>query len=498
MFSDGGMIGVCRAEHSSRGSEAAASKYLKHLTRGLSITAASKPCSMASASSPDRHDSTLNTPTLTPASASSGLPSEWQWCEPMTEPFNILGLEPGPGPGQQLQQRPEGEVLMELGLVQPPTNMPIMPGAQIISNEGVANTVGGKAGVSIAVVQPAPRVSQSMVEMEERPQDSAQPDQSKMPPDKCSDVYRRRRAANNISCKKSRDKPKIELKRIKIELQKCEEKRAKLESEVVSLKAALSEAKRTQKEPEVPTEKEELELKVYLKQEMEKDEVRRFEVDREASTSYKYLVSELRHIFTQLKNSSFSVGYFDEEGDEVTMATDRELATAFNQMTGPLYKFTINLRKEKKRKKGDSSDSNTESDKKEEDDHPSSVMEDTDEKRRKKKKRAAQAFKEKRDASTTEKVVPHLARQTVSVPAQPPDLLTHSYGPLPGQLRPQLQRRGAQAVEADQRVDVAGARPVRADDAVLRCQERGCPLPPEYWRHPSTRIVKRDLPPRDK
>ena len=66
------------------------------------------------------------------------------------------------------------------------------------------------------------------------------------------------------------------------------------------------------------------------------------------------------------------------------------------------------------------------------------------------------------------------------------------------QLRPQLQRRRAQAVEADQRVDVAGARPVRADDAVLRCQERGCPLPPEYWRHPSTRIVKRDLPPRDK
>ena len=404
MFSDGGMIGVCRAEHSSRGSEAAASKYLRHLTRGLSITAASKPCSMASASSPDRHDSTLNTPTLTPASASSGLPSEWQWCEPMTEPFNILGLEPVPGPGQQLQQRPEGEVLMELGLVQPPTNMPIMPGAQIISNEGVANTVGGKAGVSIAVVQPAPRVSQSMVEMEERPQDSAQPDQSKMPPDKCSDVYRRRRAANNISCKKSRDKPKIELKRIKIELQKCEEKRAKLESEVVSLKAALSEAKRTQKEPEVPTEKEELELKVYLKQEREKDEVRRFKVDREASTNYKYLVSELRHIFTQLKSSSFSVSYFDEEGDELTIATDRELTKAFNQMTGPLYRLTINLESEKKRKRRNSStivssDSNTENDKKGEDDHPSPVMEDTDKERKKKKKSAAQGLQRELTAS---------------------------------------------------------------------------------------------------
>ena len=258
-----------------------------------------------------------------------------------------------------------------------------------------------------------------------------------------------------------------------------EEEKARWKSEAVSLKTALSKAKQPQKEPEVPTRKEVLDLKVCLKQEMEKDELRRFEVKRDASTSYKYLVSELRHIFTQLKNSSFSVGYFDEEGDEVTIATDRELATAFNQMIGPLYKLTINLKKE-------------------EDDHPSSVMEDTDEKRRKKKKRAAQAFKEKRDASTTEKVVPHLARQTVSVPAQPPDLLTHSYGPLPGQLRPQLQRRGAQAVEADQRVDVAGARPVRADDAVLRCQERDRPIPPEYWRHPSTRIVKRNLPPRDK
>ena len=183
-----------------------------------------------------------------------------------------------------------------------------------------------------------------------------------------------------------------------------EEEKARWKSEAVSLKTALSKAKQPQKEPEVPTRKEVLDLKVCLKQEMEKDELRRFEVKRDASTSYKCLVSELQHIFTQLKSSSFSVSYFDEEGDELTIATDRELTKAFNQMTGPLYRLTINLESEKKRKRRNSStivssDSNTENDKKGEDDHPSPVMEDTDKERKKKKKSAAQGLQRELTAS---------------------------------------------------------------------------------------------------
>jgi len=98
----------------------------------------------------------------------------------------------------------------------------------------------------------------------------------------------------------------------------------------------------------------------------EEDEVRRFVVDRDASTSYEYLVSKLQHVFPQLKVSSFSVSWTDGDGDKVTIATDEELIIALTEMTGPLYKLTVNLKKVKK---------------------------------------AAQVFEEEKDASATEKVV---------------------------------------------------------------------------------------------
>ena len=266
MLSNGAMIGVCRAEHGSRGSEAAASSYLRHLTRGLSTTAASTPCSMAPTKSCDQHDSTLNTPTFTPtpaptpASASSGQTSEQcglttdllndailanfgpsVWTQDIQPGGPIVGLTGGSQPlaslgqGQQMQQGPGGEIpvklTQELGSSQVPGQIP---------DEHIVT-------VQVMPQQPVPAPPKQVDGQLLVP---AQPNQSQTPPDKCSDDYRRRRAANNISCKKSRDKPKIELKKIKIELQKCEEERAKLESENVSLKAALSEAKRTQKEPE--------------------------------------------------------------------------------------------------------------------------------------------------------------------------------------------------------------------------------------------------------
>ena len=262
MLSNGAMIGVCRAEHGSRGSEAAASSYLRHLTRGLSTTAASTPCSMAPTKSCDQHDSTLNTPTFTPtpaptpASASSGQTSEQcglttdllndailanfgpsVWTQDIQPGGPIVGLTGGSqqlaslGPGQQPQQGPKGEIPVEL--------------TQELGSSQVPGQIPDEQIVTIQVMpqQPVPAPPKQVDGQLLVP---AQPNQSQTPPDKCSDDYRRRRAANNISCKKSRDKPKIELKKVKIELQKCEEERAKLESENVSLKAALSEAKQTQ------------------------------------------------------------------------------------------------------------------------------------------------------------------------------------------------------------------------------------------------------------
>ena len=46
------------------------------------------------------------------------------------------------------------------------------------------------------------------------------------------------------------------------------------------------------------------------------------------------------------KVSSFSVSWTDGDGDKVTIATDEELIIALTEMTGPLYKLTVNLKKE--------------------------------------------------------------------------------------------------------------------------------------------------------
>ena len=106
-------------------------------------------------------------------------------------------------------------------------------------------------------------------------------------------------------------------------------------------------------------------FKVFLKNDNEQ-EVRRFVIDKNVSTSYDYLLEKLRVVFPQLQGSVFSVCWTDEDGDHVTITSDEELIIALTEMTGPLYKLTVNLKKVKK---------------------------------------AAQVFEEEKDASATEKVV---------------------------------------------------------------------------------------------
>jgi len=86
-------------------------------------------------------------------------------------------------------------------------------------------------------------------------------------------------------------------------------------------------------------------FKVVLKEE---NELRRFVVDKEVSTSFSYLQEKLCLVFPQLKQKIFSITWIDEDGDMVTISTDEELIIALTEMAGPVYKLTVNIKSEKK------------------------------------------------------------------------------------------------------------------------------------------------------
>jgi len=88
-------------------------------------------------------------------------------------------------------------------------------------------------------------------------------------------------------------------------------------------------------------------FKVYLKD--QEEEVRRFVIDKDVSTSHDYLIEKLKTVFPQLKNLNFSISWTDEDGDNVTIGNDEELIIALTEMTGPLYKINVVVKKAEKR-----------------------------------------------------------------------------------------------------------------------------------------------------
>merc|ERR1712007_220208 len=88
-------------------------------------------------------------------------------------------------------------------------------------------------------------------------------------------------------------------------------------------------------------------FKVVLK---EQNELRRFVVDKDVSTSFSYLQEKLCLVFPQLKQKIFSISWTDDDGDMVTIATDEELIIALTEMQGPVYKLIVDIKKEKKLK----------------------------------------------------------------------------------------------------------------------------------------------------
>eukprot|EP00090_Calanus_glacialis_P045022 TRINITY_DN8123_c0_g1_i2.p1 TRINITY_DN8123_c0_g1~~TRINITY_DN8123_c0_g1_i2.p1 ORF type:complete len:514 (-),score=192.21 TRINITY_DN8123_c0_g1_i2:143-1684(-) len=89
-------------------------------------------------------------------------------------------------------------------------------------------------------------------------------------------------------------------------------------------------------------------FKVVLKDKETEDELRRFVVDKEVSTSFAYLQEKLCLVFPQLKQKIFSVTWTDEDGDMVTIATDEELIIALTEMPGPVYKLKVDVKSPKK------------------------------------------------------------------------------------------------------------------------------------------------------
>jgi len=88
-------------------------------------------------------------------------------------------------------------------------------------------------------------------------------------------------------------------------------------------------------------------FKVYLKD--QEEEVRRFVIDKDVSTSHDYLIEKLKTVFPQLKNLNFSISWTDEDGDNVTIGNDEELIIALTEMPGPLYKINVVVKKAEKR-----------------------------------------------------------------------------------------------------------------------------------------------------
>merc|ERR1712133_310244 len=88
--------------------------------------------------------------------------------------------------------------------------------------------------------------------------------------------------------------------------------------------------------------------KIFLKDKENAEEVRRFVVDKDVSTSFTYLQEKLCAVFPQLKQKIFSVSWTDEDGDNVTIGMDEELIIALTEMPGPVYKLKVVVKNEEK------------------------------------------------------------------------------------------------------------------------------------------------------
>jgi len=77
-------------------------------------------------------------------------------------------------------------------------------------------------------------------------------------------------------------------------------------------------------------------------------EVRRFTVDRHIGTSLVLIQKLLASAYPNLGFKPFRLTWTDADGDKVTIGSDVELATAMEEMKGPVYKFNVEVKNEKR------------------------------------------------------------------------------------------------------------------------------------------------------
>ena len=83
-----------------------------------------------------------------------------------------------------------------------------------------------------------------------------------------------------------------------------------------------------------------LSYKVIFIAENQESEVRRF-TSEEIGNSFSSLNKNLSSVFPSLRTYNFTLQWTDDEGDEVTITGDEDLAVAMTEMKGPVYKFVI-------------------------------------------------------------------------------------------------------------------------------------------------------------
>ncbi|KAK6643527.1 hypothetical protein RUM43_005037 [Polyplax serrata] len=84
-------------------------------------------------------------------------------------------------------------------------------------------------------------------------------------------------------------------------------------------------------------------FKLFLKSSnSENTEVRRIHILEYLSTSFANLCEEIITLFPILKNTSYSITWKDDEGDEITISSDNELTIALTEMKTDIKKLYIN------------------------------------------------------------------------------------------------------------------------------------------------------------
>ena len=83
----------------------------------------------------------------------------------------------------------------------------------------------------------------------------------------------------------------------------------------------------------------------------DESEVRRFVMEKNISTSFSSLEEILCEVFPHLYENMFSITWSDKDEDMVTIVSDEELSIALPEISAPVYKLVVTIKRQKTSKK---------------------------------------------------------------------------------------------------------------------------------------------------